>query len=542
MYIEPNSTVIVLRDVPLDKDYQHTIGWTGGSQISAQTAYFQGKKKYQYDKLTYQRVGRGTIRVEQLADELYDCNYLMFRNTAYGTKWFYAFLDRVTYINDVCTEIHYTIDVIQTWFFETIPDMCYVVREHPRSDKIGENLVPETLETGDYVEDGEGQDAQASLNLSRHLSIIMAVSYDMDTGQDAQGLFYNGIYSGLLYKTFSTASAANAYLKRAAEEGKADSIIAIFMAPSSAMQAGTNTQPNEISTYGTYVHQSNIHQPLDGYQPKCNKLYTYPYNFIKVSNLEGKTAAYRNEWFVNPDTATTRHFYIYTTYGPSMEACLVPTYYRNNNINFEEKITITGWPLCAWTTNAWSQWIARNWPSQVGGAISMLTEPARIAKGMFDDMGNARIVNTLFGYEEQNSPDLFTPIVDTIDWAGKALSWGNTMYSHAITPPQSHGNQGSSIGVSTQSKGFYVTNCHVNAEMAEIIDNYFWAFGYACHKIKVPDISGRPYWNYIKTEGYHCGGYIPGDDKVAIASIYDKGITFWHDPNRVGDYTQDNSV
>ena len=92
MYIEPNTVIRVLKNCPLDNTYDHTI-WFGS--LSAQTSYFMGLTKYTFPAQTYQRVNKGVMRLYRKADDLYDCNYLMFQNSSFGTKWFYAFITSV---------------------------------------------------------------------------------------------------------------------------------------------------------------------------------------------------------------------------------------------------------------------------------------------------------------------------------------------------------------------------------------------------------------------------------------------------------------
>ena len=57
MYIAPNSTIKILRNVPLDPTYDHTIYFpTGNTGLDIQVAYFSGKAKYTFTEQSYQRV------------------------------------------------------------------------------------------------------------------------------------------------------------------------------------------------------------------------------------------------------------------------------------------------------------------------------------------------------------------------------------------------------------------------------------------------------------------------------------------------------
>ena len=73
MYIAPNSSIYVLRNVPLDITYEHTILFPSAS---AQRNYFGTKAKYTLVNSTYQRLNRGWLKINQKSDDLYDCNYI----------------------------------------------------------------------------------------------------------------------------------------------------------------------------------------------------------------------------------------------------------------------------------------------------------------------------------------------------------------------------------------------------------------------------------------------------------------------------------
>ena len=68
MYIQPTTNIKLLKDVPLDTTYDHTIYFTSAT---AQYNYFIGLKKYDLVNYTYQRVKRGVARVGIKADNLY---------------------------------------------------------------------------------------------------------------------------------------------------------------------------------------------------------------------------------------------------------------------------------------------------------------------------------------------------------------------------------------------------------------------------------------------------------------------------------------
>ena len=65
-------------------------------------------------------------------------------------------------------------------------------------------------------------------------------------------------------------------------------------------------------------------------------------------------------------------------------------------------------------------------------------------------------------------------------------------------------------------------------------------FGYASHEIKKPYMHHREKWWYTKTVGCDIHGSLPADDIREICGIFDKGIRFWWDKARIGDYNTGN--
>lgn len=221
MYIQPETNIRILRNVPLDTTYEHTIYF--GSK-SAQYNYFAGLAKYNLTNYTYQRVKRGVCRVGIKADNLYDCNYMMFQNKSYGDKWFYAYITSVEFVNNECTEISFELDVIQTWFFDCEPDYCFVEREHSVTDKIGENIVPENVDCGEYVYNGYGKITQALDSLC-----IIVVIGDLD--EAPEGTVYDGVFGGCSLYAYNMSDTEAIRAKLDTYSGKPDSIVSMYMSP-----------------------------------------------------------------------------------------------------------------------------------------------------------------------------------------------------------------------------------------------------------------------------------------------------------------------
>ena len=79
------------------------------------------------------------------------------------------------------------------------------------------------------------------------------------------------------------------------------------------------------------------------------------------------------------------------------------------------------------------------------------------------------------------------------------------------------------------------------AEIARQIDDYLSVYGYNVSVNKVPNITGRAAWNYVKTNGSSIVGKVPANVLSQINSLFDRGITFWH-TNDVGNYALPNGI
>lgn len=144
--ITPNSEIRLLK-VPFEIDNRNQLTF---SNLTAQTNYFLGLSHLSYENTTYQRKDN-IIRFEAPIDDIITYNYVMYKNTSYSNKWFYAFITNMEYKNDSTTDITIKEDVFQTWQFDITYKKMFVEREHVNDDTIGLHTIPENLELGEYI-------------------------------------------------------------------------------------------------------------------------------------------------------------------------------------------------------------------------------------------------------------------------------------------------------------------------------------------------------------------------------------------------------
>lgn len=501
MYIAPNTTIHIMRDIPLDSTYGHTIYF---NSTADQEAYFLGNSTFKLEHLSYQRVDNGTLKVQLTADQLYSCNYMMFQNSNYYAKWFYAFIDSVDYINNTTAMIHYTIDVMQTWHFDYILGECMVEREHSSTDIIGDNTMPERLELGPYYSDEiEVEETNPYICIAHTFSIESA---DLP---DASGTIVSGLYQGCKFAYFLNneqgAQYASNFIDYAVSHGKGEGIVAIFLAPEQITGANPSTRSvNLPRAYGL--------RRSDGAAIKNNKCYTSPFTTIYISTMTGNSASFPFEYF----GGATCNFNISYVITPNPCQILVPLNYKGVTINDDEMLPLEGYPQLSWNTDAFKAWLAMNSANLAVSALASVTAVAGAAV-----TGGALL------------PLAGSALSDT---AHKVLEG----YKEDLKPPQSHSGSGASGLAATHKLRYHYYIKHIRPEYVSRIDDYFNVFGYATGRVKVPNRNVRPHWTYTKTVGCIIHGVVPAADQDIISKIYDNGITFWRRGDEIGNYSLDN--
>lgn len=568
MYIEPNSDIIILKNIPLDNTYDHTIYF---ETKTAQHDWFYLYRKFEFNKYSYQRLNRKYIKVEKKADDLYDCNYMMYRNTAYGNKWFYAFIKTVEYVNDNVTQIEYEIDVMQTWHFDYELGDSFVIREHSASDNIGENLIPEDVPIGDYVIAQENDviwknSDPNSGQLGDYEWVIVAVSpFDMLGDSVPDGITATYQYSGLNYIVFvddaqlSAETKFKTWMRIMNANGRLDTIFNIFYGfkeflvdPDFSALGKPRATPNVIEKLipqYTLKFKNDYNKPDTGtgadepYYPHNNKLYTYPYNFLKLTDYRGNEVDYKYEYFsqtysMGHGSAVGYKFILTGDVSPSPSVIATPDQYLKyeglgQKRNYDYSFVLDRFPQCTWSGDAFTAWFAQTQYKTSGALLAMTL-----------GQGLRGVANGLMGYlsgdslpkSESGAPYIGNQINSVMAHlgaqAGEAVRRGTNVY----------GNESGSLAMAMNKFGIFACNVKIRKEYAKIIDKYFDRFGYKTMTTKVPNRHVRLAWTYTQTLGCVLSlSNLPADDAKKVCSIYDKGITFWDSYARIGEYDQTNT-
>lgn len=524
-YVAPNTTIKICKYVPLDPGQEITLLFP---DLATQTAYFTTKTKYTLTAYSYQR-DSGIMRVAKKKEDLLDCNYLAYQNTSYGTKWFYAFINSIEYVNNETSEIRFTIDPMQTWHFDYTLEQCYVEREHSATDVPGDNTIPENLELGDYI-----SDSITNTGYLTNKSLVLAATWE-DTNYQAQpGMKLSGLVSGLVYNIYPESQYADMLSVIARAGNNYQGIVSVFYYPTD-MLYDTTYPANPV--YKTISKTRIDSGAIGGYTPTNKKLYTYPYSFLYVTNLQGNSAIFPYEYFEkNPLVLanTLVSFVLTGDFSPTPTFWLYPRGYKGVALtsvnpeagNYDEGMSISGWGNIPVAVDMYKAWSAMQGSNLITGSLSS-------ALSGFVSGGAAGAVS---GFVSNAGGGVIQRAVAEANQA---------FHTAAAMPNQARGSFSPMSQLAIGVLDFWFMHKCIRPEYARIIDEYFTRYGYACHRVKVPNRTARPKFNYIKTIGCQVdsatGSGLPADDKREIERIYDKGITFWRDTAVVGDYTVNNA-
>lgn len=555
--ITPQTDVYLLK-CPLEISDINQLTFTNAT---AQYNYFSSLPKLAVDNFTYQRKD-GTIRYGANFDSLQTYNYVMYRNDAYSNKWFYAFITGMEYLNDNVTAISIKTDVWQTYQFELTFKPVLIDREHTNNDAIGANTYPEGLELGEMVCNGNVTNFGTDSSGVGEWVIVVDVSMIENPG-DNQTLKYtgtppsqyingtpSGLYHLLIGVNASLVTSARDIINLYDEAGLGDAVQNVYILPSNLIGNTTSitlstinvTDPRSVMVYmpntstgvvnmGTYTY--NRASTISGYVPKNNKLFCYPYNYLNVSNNAGTVIPYHYE-----DFSGDISFKVEGVLTPSGSIKAIPQNYKyvtSSENAYDFSISGAKYPICAWTTDSYTNWLTQN-------AVNMTHEWTQAVfqggwEGLKTTIGTTLASgNALVGFGAGVATYAGGLIGTALD-QHRAKSQANLVADQA----RGNANAGDIVWSKLRSR-FTFMPMSIKPEYARCIDEFFSQYGYKCNRVKVPNITGRRNWNYVKTIGCYIDADMPQDDLAEIKSMFDKGITLWHNPATFADYSQANDI
>ena len=606
--VVPNGTIILYDDVPLDSEYTHSINRyaTKTELVNTLNTYPHHTLYNQsYSRLTENSVRVGLSKEELLhCNYIVIRNGAYYASgetnilTQGENKIYYGFVTEVEYVNNQTSNVFFTIDYLQTyWNNFTIP-ANFIEREHclVSDDNVGKNLIPESFELGDYLINNyyhKNYATELKYNVIMYLPNITGtndfVRYDSTTDSVQEGTatadqYKPGIRNGFgdvpCCLAIPATSSSNDNISKAVTLLLQKSAQIIDIVQISGEMYIDNFTSNGAITRTLTFDETATFKRTDGtlYNPRNKKLLNSPFRKLIVTNNNGQNAEYNWELFETRYNNLSRaNFSCVNAFLPTPIAVTYPRYYRGKAEDYENNVTLDDFPKVNWSEDSFTKWWAQNKANfgislatgalttaltigTAGKAGSLLA--GQIANKGAEDLANFATANqmgfhyaagnykrsALNSFEREQNVKAGARRNMTISAAmganGIARTLGQVTTAKA-TPDNANIQKNTAlINVLTGHFGFTYYDMAIAGEMAEIIDSYFDMYGYACHKVKVPNFIGanrRPIWNYIKMQNAFIKSQtgdkgLPETAQTTIQGVFNNGITLWNDITQIGNY------
>ena len=554
MNIAPDSIIYFLQNIKLDDGYINTLNW---ASLEDQERYFKSNAYFTEDALSYVRYADGVIRVKGNIRVFYKCNYMMFKNTSFENKWFYAFIKKIDYVNNSTVEITYDIDVFQTWFAVPRFNDVFVEREHVADDTVGLHTLDEGIPTGYMVSFGGGKnfniEQPAGTNINE-MDIILETTFQIagDGSLPAKIAYLGGVLRGTNMAVFKSSERDQlAYvLGWINDRGLGDGIVAIYMFPDLLLDTEQTKNPLAYLngsfydvTYYTIkdvkynsTAKVSFSTKLKDYTPKNKKLLCYPYCFAYASNGSGKNIVLKYEF----DAKEGNIFEANYCAQPSANGTLMAQLRLKDQDVYMFELPIGGFPQVAYSYDKYSDYLALN-------QNKLEFQKTQMGVNSITGAVSLGVAGAVTGFK---AGGVYGAV------AGAALGVGNSIWQSiqgfsqisaekADIDAQPNGLVGSAQTPDTLLlQDRYALMLHqmcIRPEYAKIIDDFFSRYGYKVSSLKTPSITTRKNWNYIQTVGATIPAEMPAEVESKICAILDRGITFWHHPETMLDYSKDNT-
>lgn len=505
MNFTPN-TIVKLINCPLQEDNKNQIDF---ADVSAQTTYFNSRVIQTLTNFTYQRK-EAVIRVPIEADNLYSVNYVMYDNANFSNKWFYAFVTEIEYINPNCTALHIKLDVWQTWQFALNFFPSFVIRQHSGEDNIRGNLKSEPINAQAFAYEKETIYNPARIEegivlyFSKRPTNIQVTMAKYNSGAiTAQYYTAYGVYSG---SGVSPWQALDYDLSILEADGEMDLIDEVGFC---AVENGTGTvyYPDRA-----FTASPEWCKPRASYTPRNKKVYMYCYAEL-IGSTNRKLTLY-DEGIPFP----------YATMNGELVCGSSPFVWCKVSGLPAAVVEYKGFPIASVRSSTYENSVNKSLREMnVDGSL-------KIAAATFS------------GFTSGGGMGAAASVVGaTLNEIQKRISINESLKNENLYPDTMTGFQASSAKWSAAEGGINIVRFSPTLGDLRRLDSFFDMYGYTINEITSINFKRRPVWDYIETADIDIAGNLPQDDLQSIKNMFNKGVTFWHNPATFGDYSQNNA-
>lgn len=558
--LTPQTEVRLLSGVPLDNNYHHQLYFTSQS---AQTTYFQGKTARRFTDFKYLRKDRA-IRVPINVEQLYNCNYVMYRNSNFSNKWFYAFITELYYVAQDATDIVIETDCYQTWLFDINIKPSFVEREHrPLWNSDGTpviNTVDEGLNYGNEYRVTQSTSKNfygktgfmllACKDYIHKLPNDQVSPYTSVIGGVPSSLFYylvpfdkEDIGYSYSYNGFSLMHFREFYHKLTTNEKLVGKCVSISFPDFVPLIDSVNNDSGNITGRGISIYNladdlgltgsimmigdsTTFAQKTLAYGDKYtgfpsyseSKMLMYPYSYTLITDFKGHEFIVKNEYVNQRNLDVVAKGCINAT---NKTAYYVKGYQGTNNIrngiinDADESMVIVDDYTASYMQSNRNSLIVGTATNLAGSVMSLAGSVATgNMLGLAGSIGSG--IGTIAG--------LMAKYKDIDNIPSNSRSQGNNAL----------------FDIGNDYVGVWAIKFTTTQEYANKLQGFWKMYGYKVNEVKVPNLYTRQSWNYVKTVDITIEGDVIESDLNRIKKMFNDGVTLWHG-DYVGDYSRSNN-
>lgn len=484
-------------------------------------------------------------------------NYCMYiQDDEVSTTPYCCFVTDYTYLSPSTTRLTLQLDVFQQYIYDTTFYRSFVSRAivSKSSDTVGAYTLPEPIGGGDLFSsevspfDNINWDIQWCLvakseeqdkAIPQSSKVIKTYNY----GGSGDNETLTGVYCFYLnnatelkniLETYQSENAAQDFLSALSDQsiltGKTvDQILGLVY----GMQAGmyqdhrgdllsisaipkwAKSTPEAVKSNNARIITQNTEEAIsktvlaNGYVPRNKKMLTSLYNTLVIYNRNGFRQVLKPELLGN-------------TVKISLSCCSQPEGVIRVHINDYDDIINSdfGIPYNAQTQFGYNGTTGNEWRNLTGGISGTISAIGGVATSLATANVAGLISNVASG-------------------SSLALSIADAIAPRGVLTGSTNGR----LDIKKENIIPRLAKVCPNTNECVAIDDYFDKFGYSINKITDvrPYMTNRSNWNYIQTNGVHLSLAAPKKYADELRSLFDNGITIWHNYNNFGDYTKTNN-
>ena len=484
-----------------------------------------------------------TIVLACREEDIWRFNYVMYQNTNFSSKWFYAFIVKREWASDYSTRIYLKTDPLQTWMFDWSLMTSFIERQHSTTDEPGDNIIPEPIGGSQVI-------YQISGTVDCTPDWIGVFATSSASGEGTSGVKIGGMYSGA-QNVFLDQVLPNNLLNSYVNNGMATAVSKIQQITGFGTESGSVTGYN--ATY--QKHPTNI----AGYTPRNRKL-------LSGAFVNGYVTGFGQEIKFTPDFCSGSE--VQVNFAQDITSGSVYCYisnYGQQGVNGHTNVLgfLFTFPESTWAYNQYkndynlhngSNSIFRERSgmqrdvNRLNAGIGTIGNIASLAAGIADIVNPASMLGGDLARDVTGFTDSIKSAVSDaaslyqnyngIDEISQNLAYIDESYNAPATGNVAQSNPFIAAGETIVKYGWLVPD----ARIAERYDQFLDVYGYAQKTYAIPNLHARNAWTYVKVTELMLDGNCPDEDEVQIRQAFRNGIFWWVYNKEFGNFNQDNGI